>query len=292
MRQILTIVCCLIAAGCTGCIESQNFVALENRVASIEMENSRAQLKEKEAKLENELAQIKRLLAKSPIASPQGYAEIKYDIQTIKENIQRLEGRIDELNHRMQQSALKGDDDMQQQISHLGQKISKNEEKILKIEQYMGFEPTVSALETGASVDSNMAKDSDNQSKPDPSGEQAAYDAAKKLFDEGSRENARIQFENFINKFPDSKNSDNARFWIAETYYVDKWYEQAILEYQKVIDLYPDSNKLAAARLKQGYAFAELGEKANARIILKDLVAKHPKTNEAKYAREKLKHLQ
>jgi len=54
---------------------------------------------------------------------------------------------------------------------------------------------------------------------------------------------------------------------------------------------YPDSNKLAAARLKQGYAFAELGEKANARLILKELIKKHPDTNEAKYAREKLKKL-
>ncbi|MCP4718042.1 MAG: tetratricopeptide repeat protein, partial [Desulfobacteraceae bacterium] len=71
----------------------------------------------------------------------------------------------------------------------------------------------------------------------------------------------------------------------------EKWYEKAILEYQKVLEDYPESNKTAAARLKQGYSFAELGETANARLILKELIKRHPDSNEAKYARKKLKSL-
>jgi len=58
------------------------------------------------------------------------------------------------------------------------------------------------------------------------------------------------------------------------------------------LEKYPDSNKMAAARLKQGYAFAELGEKANARLILKELLKKHPDSNEAQYAQKKLKTLE
>jgi TolA-binding protein len=63
------------------------------------------------------------------------------------------------------------------------------------------------------------------------------------------------------------------------------------LEYQKVLENYPNSNKNAAARLKQGYAFAALGEKANARLILKELITRYPNSQEAKYAKEKLKNL-
>jgi hypothetical protein len=36
-------------------------------------------------------------------------------------------------------------------------------------------------------------------------------------------------------------------------------------------------------------AFLKIGDKANARIILKDLVKKHPKSSEAKVAAQKLK---
>ena len=43
--------------------------------------------------------------------------------------------------------------------------------------------------------------------------------------------------------------------------------------------------------LKQGYAFIELNDKANARLILKEVVKKYPKSNEAKIAAEKLKGL-
>jgi TolA-binding protein len=73
---------------------------------------------------------------------------------------------------------------------------------------------------------------------------------------------------------------------------VETWYEKAILEYQKVLEQYPDSNKTAAARLKQGYAFAELGEHANARLILNELITRYPDSREAGFAKEKLKKLQ
>jgi len=160
----------------------------------------------------------------------------------------------------------------------------RNYERLITLEKYMGFEPG-----EAKPVDANTQPLA--TSTPEAASEQESYALAKKMFDEGDKENARIQFENFINKYPDSKNADNARFWIADSYYAEKWYEKAILEYQKVLEEYPNSNKTAAARLKQGYSFAELGETANARLILKELIKRHPDSNEAKYARKKLKSL-
>ena len=149
----------------------------------------------------------------------------------------------------------------------------------------MGFEP--SATDGIDGVEKKVA----SSENPEKNAEQELYEFAKKLFDDGDMENARIQFGNFINKYPKSDNTDNARFWIADSYYAEKWFEKAILEYQKVLEDYPGSNKLAAARLKQGYAFSELGEKANARLILRELLKKHPDSNEAKYAQKKLESL-
>ncbi|MBW2198143.1 MAG: tetratricopeptide repeat protein, partial [Deltaproteobacteria bacterium] len=88
-----------------------------------------------------------------------------------------------------------------------------------------------------------------------------------------------------------SKNADNAQFWIGEIYYHEKWYEKAILEYQKVIEKYPKGNKVQASLLKQGFAFLNLGDKSNARLILSELIKKYPKSNEAKIAKRKLKGL-
>ncbi|MBU1163265.1 MAG: tol-pal system protein YbgF, partial [Proteobacteria bacterium] len=98
-------------------------------------------------------------------------------------------------------------------------------------------------------------------------------------------------FKDLINKFPKSVHADNAQFWIGDSYYSEKWYEKAILEYQKVIEEYPKGNKVPASLLKQGFAFLNLGDKANARLILQELVNKYPKSNEAKIATKKLKEL-
>ena len=275
----------------SGCVEPSQFVALETKVAVLEMKNDR-QLSEHREKLnasallsqQNQLKieTLEKRLSDSATISQEEYAELKYTIQTLKEGLQRLEGQIEEIKHGFAGDYQKNGGTMEEKIERLDQAISKNYERVIKLEKYMGFEPSAAG-----EVDKTI------QPSPIPgkSTDQELYDAAKKLFDDGDNENARIQFENFINKYPDSDNADNARFWIADSYYVEKWFEKAILEYQKVLEEYPKSNKLSAARLKQGYAFAELGEKANARLILKELIKKHPDTNEARYAQEKLKTL-
>jgi tol-pal system protein YbgF len=114
---------------------------------------------------------------------------------------------------------------------------------------------------------------------------------AKQAFDQGDADTAKKKFKELIERYPKSERADNAQFWIGEIYYREKWYEKAILEYQKVIENYPKGNKVPASLLKQGLAFKNLGDKANARLILEELIRKYPKTSEAKIARDKLKNL-
>ena len=273
----------------SGCIAQDQYRLLENRVASLETENSR-QLSEgqafsqREARLKEEIAQIKKEIDLLSGDIREKYAEINYDLNQTKEKFQQTETRVEEMSFSLGSSSAKRREDLEKELSRLDAAISRNYERLIKLERYMGFEPTA-------------AKNDDQDSsgapaeKPEEMSETRLYDFAKTLFDKGDMENARIQFENFINKYPDSKNADNARFWIADSFYSEKWYEKAILEYQKVLEDYPDSNKTAAARLKQGYSFAELGEKANARLILNELIKRHPNAKEAEYAREKLKSL-
>ena len=119
--------------------------------------------------------------------------------------------------------------------------------------------------------------------------EDAIYHSGKQAFDQGDYESARENFQKLIKKYPNSKNADNAQFWIGEIYYHEKWYEKAILEYQKVIEKYPEGNKVQASLLKQGFSFFNLGDKANARLIFTELIKKYPKSNEAQIAKKKLK---
>jgi len=281
MRRILFFIC--MAFLVTGCVAPDQYKVLESRVTAIERENNRqASIQKENVAAAQDLGQAKNELTESAKISRENYAEVKYEIKQMKESFYRMEGLIEELRHNLGTSDQVRQETLEKRLDRLDNAISRNFEKVIALEKYMGFEPSETLIsEEGQGAVVPVAANS----------EQALYDLAKKMFDQGDRENARIKFGNFINKYPDSKNADNARFWIADSYYAEKWYEKAILEYQKVLETYPDSNKTAAARLKQGYAFAALGEKANARLILKELIKRHPGSKEAQYAAEKLKGL-
>jgi tol-pal system protein YbgF len=273
----------------SGCVTPDQYQLLENRIAAVETENNR-QMSAQQARThedsqgQKDLARLEANLDSSVKVSREQYAEIKDEIEQIKGQFRQMEGLIEEINHKFGTNQQIFQEALEKRLERLDNTISRNYERVITLEKYMGFEPgEVNPVD--ADTMPSVA------STPEQTSEQEAYTLAKKMFDDGDKENARIQFENFINKYPDSKNADNARFWIADSYYAEKWYEKAILEYQRVLEDYPDSNKTAAARLKQGYSFAELGETANARLILKELIKRHPDSNEAKYAQKKLKSL-
>ena len=66
-------------------------------------------------------------------------------------------------------------------------------------------------------------------------------------------------------------------------------FEDAILEYQILIDTYPKDKRIPEAYLKQGLALINLGRKKEARFFLNALIDKYPNSREAETAKEKLK---
>nr|WP_320017262.1 tol-pal system protein YbgF [uncultured Desulfobacter sp.] len=256
------------------------YEALETRMAIIEQNNSRRNALDQANT--DDLGHLKQQVDAFSKTTRENYAEVKYDIQQLKDDFHKIKGRLEELQYTFGINGKERQESLEKRLERLDNAISRNYEKVIVLEKYMGFEPSMSGA---------PGRNNDPESNESQGTEDGLYSYAKKLFDQGDLENARAQFENFISKYPDSKNADNARFWIADSYYAEKWYEKAILEYQKVLENYPNSNKNAAARLKQGYAFAALGEKANARLILKELISRYPNSQEAKYAKEKFKNL-
>ncbi len=114
------------------------------------------------------------------------------------------------------------------------------------------------------------------------------YKDAYETFQKGNLEESRRRFEAFLKQYPNTELSDNAQFWIGETYYLKKDYEKAILEYEKAIAKYPEGDKIPAALFKQALAFLELGDKANARNLLKRVIERYPHSDQSEIAKKKL----
>jgi tol-pal system protein YbgF len=114
------------------------------------------------------------------------------------------------------------------------------------------------------------------------------YRDAYETFQKGNLEEARKRFEAFLKQYPNTELSDNAQFWIGETYYLKKDFEKAILEYEKAITRYPEGDKIPAALFKQAFAFLELGDKVNARSLFRKLIERYPHSDQADMAKKKL----
>jgi len=91
------------------------------------------------------------------------------------------------------------------------------------------------------------------------------------------------------NKPKSEENTPEFIFSKADSNYADAQYEDAILEYQKLIDTYPRDKRVPAAYLKQGLSLINLGRKQEAKYFLNTLIDKYPDSNEAQTARAKLR---
>lgn len=121
--------------------------------------------------------------------------------------------------------------------------------------------------------------------------DQVAYDAAFELLKQARYDQAREAYTAFLKKFADSPLRDNAQFWLGETWYVTKGFKQALVEFQKVIKDYPDSNKLPDAWLRVGYCQAELGQDEAARKAFATVTEQFPESESAKRALARLKQM-
>ena len=264
---------CLI--GIWGCATQSDVNTIDNRLSEMELRD--AQLRKQRQALESDIETRNQQLRKQS-------AGLRAILEEMNEDIRILSGRLEELEYSMKQQQRKTEEiekQREEKLNRLAERTDQNSEKIVHMEQYLSLESTrkpVAAVTPGAPAKKSLSEDE-------------VYRSAKQAFDQGDSEAARKGFQDFIKRYPNSKNADNAQFWIGEIYYREKWYEKAILEYQNVIEKYPQGNKVPAALLKQGLAFSSIGDQANSKLILEELVRKYPKTNEAKIAAEKLKTL-
>ena len=128
-------------------------------------------------------------------------------------------------------------------------------------------------------------------SKKDRQAEQTMYQQAYDELSARRYSKARDSFIELIEKYPSGRYAHIAQYWIAEASYTQGNYEQAIIDYQLLLDVYPFSPKKAEAELKKAYSYNELGNKDAARNTLNQLLINYPDTTEAGQAKRLLKQL-
>lgn len=120
------------------------------------------------------------------------------------------------------------------------------------------------------------------------SGPKTMYNKAFSYINKKDHKTATKKMREFIKAYPKHSLADNALYWIGEMHYADGNWDQAILEFENVQTQYPKGDKAPAALLKQGYAFQKMGDKDTAKIVLKKVISKFPKSSASKKAQKRL----
>jgi len=150
------------------------------------------------------------------------------------------------------------------------------------------LEKTAAAAEAERSAAAKAQPPPVETKGPSTTGAGDLYRDAYENFQKGDLEGSRRKFEAFLKQYPNTDLSDNAQFWIGETYYLKRDYEKAILEYEKAVTKYPEGDKIPSALFKQALAFAELGDKSNARTLLRRVIERYPQSEQADMAKKRL----
>jgi len=182
-------------------------------------------------------------------------------------------------------------EEMEGRLKILEERRKTQEERIKEIEDRLKALDGKTAGLTSKPIESEKSiptKEAPAELKGVSTGMGDLYKDAYETFHRGDLEGARRKFEAFLRQYPNTELSDNAQFWIGETYYLKKDFERAILEYEKAIVKYPEGDKIPSALFKQALAFLELGDKTNARNLLKRVIGKYPHSEQAEIAKKKL----
>ncbi len=233
-------------------------------------------------------------------------ANTNASLASTRKEIQRVQGELEELQHRLSR-VRKPDRGTAPQLRKIEDRLASLERRTLyagRSPEYRLGEPPlphphgagaegtpslpfgvpVSSPPTAPSADSNLQMTDDSPEC------QGLYRGALRLFRGQIYNPAILEFRKFQRQCPDSKMADDAQYWIGESHYLQNDYNRAILEFNDVLS-YRRGDRVPAALLRQAQAFLAIGDKTDARLILRKLVSDYPSAMQTAEAQTMLQTL-
>jgi tol-pal system protein YbgF len=223
-----------------------------------------------------------RLIRIERVVENQSLVELSSEIERLRSETTALRGELETLRFETENS-----DSRQREL------YVDVDRRLQSIESTpRAFEPASSSPGFGApaAAAAGAAAGAAVAARPTGSDEQN-YQAAFDLISARKYEEAGAAFQTFLTQFATSPLADNAQYWLAETHYVRGQFAEALPEFRKVLEQYPQSAKLPDALLKVGYCQIELGDRNAARTSLQEVMRQFPDTTAARLASQRLTNL-
>ncbi len=282
----------LVAPGCI--VQNRELLQLREDVNELKKaeaarrtsgERLSGELGERLSALERDMASLRGDLGaglsglRKEIGKAEADSEARFD--SVVTDFRRLQGRFEEIKHLYDRTSSENRafvETAEERIRAVEERLADMERKVAEL----GRELT--ALKLAAAP-----KEKKKETGVDKRSANEIYKAGLDAVRKGETEEARRWFRRYLKEYPDGPLANNAQFWIGESYYDEKNYERAIIEYDDVIRKYPKGIKVPAALLKQAMAFEKIKDYKTAQALFRKLIKAHPDSEEAKAARKMVK---
>jgi len=104
------------------------------------------------------------------------------------------------------------------------------------------------------------------------------YNQALSSYRAGNYDESILQFQSFALASPPERLKDNIAYWIGSNYIKLEMYDDAITQFETVINSYPRGNKVHDARFMLGRVYSLKGETSRAVEILQSALKNNPPT--------------
>jgi len=241
------------------------------------------------------------LLSTACVTTAQEGEQMRQDIAALRTDLKK-EVDVTAADRQKDQTRAKALQDALDQLSRAARKsgadlavdVEKNQNDLAALRgQLEVIQHKLDALEKASAehqkslegVNQFVAQQKKEQERPTDRG--ALYNLARQKLDQGQPAKARELFADFLNRYPKDELAANAQYWLGETYYADKKWNDAIVEFQKVIKDYKGSEKAPDALLKIGMSFQAQGDCQNALLFFDEVAQAHKGAPAAKTAHDR-----
>ncbi|HKA37859.1 MAG TPA: tol-pal system protein YbgF [Thermoanaerobaculia bacterium] len=256
-----------------ACVSSSDIDGLHRQMNDIEKE---IQVLEKRSSSKEEVSRLNTNVSSQTDQLLKSNADASQRLNELATKMERLEAKLEDTNRRLAQ---------------LSQQIAETQGILARLGASAGA-ASASANPGGAGPAGGPADTAVVRAPAPAAGHPAPaelYDTAYADYTKGRYPLAISGFQEYVAAYPNTDLSDNAQYWIGESYYAQKKWSEAIAAFDKLGKQWPKSDKAAAGLLKKAYALAEMGSRAEAVVQLQYVMHEFPTSEESRLARAKLK---
>lgn len=243
--------------------------------------------------LQTQMQALQDQLARLQQSNDERFGAMRSLLEQNTDTINRVANSLDAISHSLQTStADQGSkvDQVSAQVQSLHDSVDELKARLAKVSKQ---------LDDMAAAQQNLQSSPPGGQPGSPQQPQGAqgpppdvlYNNALSDYNGAKYNLATQEFGDYIKYYGNTELAGNAQFYLADIEYHQGNYQQAVQDYDKVLEQYPSGNKAAAAQLKKAYSLLNLDQRDAGVRELRALVARYPKSLEAQQARDRLHSL-